>query len=605
MEDQNKNLIYPKSECGFIWKILEQDERMVSAISQKLEINNIVSRILFNRGIRSIEEAEKFLNGSLREDLPDPFLLKDMDKGVSRILRAIIKKEKITVFADYDVDGATSAALLYKFFKQLGIIVDIYVPNRLTEGYGPNVGAMRKIRETGTELLITVDCGTSAHEAITEANELGMDVIVIDHHLASGELPEAYAIVNPNQIDDDFPFKSIAAVAVAFLTIIAIRNKLKSINWFDDNNVDDIDLMLFLDLVALGTVCDVMPLNGINRIFVKHGMKLIARRNNLGIATIMDIAKIKGVPRAHHLGFVVGPRINAGGRVDESRLGAALLISDDIARCYEIADRLEELNKERRNLENIALEEALLYVQQNFVVDNAVIFAIGQNWHIGILGILASRIKERYNKPSIIISVSEGVGKGSARSVPGINMGGLISNAKAQGILTEGGGHAMAGGFSIKEENIPLFIDYTLSQLQQQSELDMIIERASEISIDSIIAISAANISLLNSLEKLAPFGNHNPSPKFAIYNAKLLQVSIFSGEHLLLSVQDNIYYNSKDILKCVFFRAHNKKIGQLLIQSQGRYVNLIGTLQENIVDKRGVQFIIEDVIIHDEQQAE
>jgi len=598
----NESLLYSKSASGLSWRLLEQDERLVAAFSQRFDISDVVSRILLNRGIKSNEEAEKFLNGKLRNDLPDPFLFKDMDIASLRIVKAILNNEKITVFADYDVDGATSAAVLYKFFKSLGIIIEIYIPNRLTEGYGPNVSAMHKIKETGSSLVITVDCGTSSYEPLRVAKELGMDVIVLDHHLASTQLPEAYAFVNPNQLGDEFPFKAIAAVAVVFFTAIAVRKKLREINWFKENNLKELDLMLLLDLVALGTVCDVMPLIGINRIFVKHGVNLIAQKNNLGISTILDIAKTKYEPKAYHLSYIIGPRINAGGRVDESGLGAALLISENISESYKIACKLEELNQERKDIEAFALKEAFDYIERNINADSSIIFAVGDNWHIGVLGILASRIKEKYSKPAVVISINNGIGKGSARSVTGIDIGTIISNAKERNLLIDGGGHAMAGGFSVKKEEIENFIDYVANILSNNTDTKLFIQQASEVNVDLIIAVKAANLSLAQTIEKLGPFGNVNPTPRFVIYKARLMRISIFSKIHLLLSITDHLHGDSREILKCVFFRAYEKKIGQLLIKSEGCCLDLLGYLQENKIDRRGVQFIIEDVILHEKK---
>ncbi|AEI89205.1 MAG: single-stranded-DNA-specific exonuclease RecJ [Candidatus Midichloria mitochondrii] len=595
--------LYSRSAAGLSWRVLEQDDRLVAAFSQKLRVDGVVSRVLLNRGITSIEEAGKFLNGKLKSDLPNPFLFKDMEKAALRIVRAILNKEKITVLGDYDVDGATSSAVLYKFFKSIGIIIDIYIPNRLREGYGPNVEAMYKIKEKQTDLMITVDCGTSSHEPLRVAKALGMDVIVIDHHLAPTELPEAYAIINPNQLDDEFPFKTIAAVAVAFFTIIAVRKKLREINWFKDNNLNELDLMTLLDLVALGTVCDVMPLIGINRIFVRYGLHLIAQRNNLGITTVLDIAKIKSTPKAHHLGYIVGPRINAGGRVDESSLGVSLLIAENSCESYKLASQLELLNEERKNIENAALNEAFDYIEKNIDINHPVIFAVGYNWHIGVLGILASRIKEKYNKPVAVVSVNDGVGKGSARSVAGVDIGCIISAAKEKGLLIDGGGHAMAGGFTVKEGAIGDFINYVVKNLSRDSGTRLFIEQASEVIIDSVIAVRAANLSLVQALEKLGPFGNINPPPRFVIYKAKLIQVSVFSKNNLLLSITDHFYGNSSEILKCIFFRAFEKKIGQLLMKSEGRCLDLIGNLQENRINRRGVQFIVEDIILHDEKE--
>lgn len=594
-----KKIEFGKSLKNLTWKLLEQDERIVGALCQKLKIDDILARILVNRGVLDGELGASFIDPKLRDLLPNPFILKDMEKAADRIAKSIITKEKVTIFADYDVDGATSAAVLYKFYKELGVTPEIYIPSRLKEGYGPSAAAMEQIKKSDNTLVITVDCGTTAFEPLKVAKNIGLDVIVIDHHLALVELPDVYAVVNPNRIDDDFAYKSIAAVAVTFFVIIAVRQQLRTMNWFSQDILEP-DLMQFLDLVALGTVCDVMPLTHINRVFVKHGLKLIAQRRNLGISTLFNIIKLDTIPQCYHLGFVLGPRINAGGRVSEGGLGAALLTTNNEIEAYNIAVRLEQLNDERKSLEAQALAEAIAQVQKNNCANNPIIIVVGKDWHIGILGILASRIKEQYHKPSAVISITNGVGKGSARSIPGIDLGSKISSAKAKGLLLEGGGHAMAGGFTVLEEKIADFENYLIENINKSNDSTDCFNKACELEIDAVISVKAANYELLKATEKAAPFGHGNPQPRFAICNAKIIRTIIINQLHLLLIIADSMDVKKKNVLKCMLFRGAENELGKFLLNNAGSSVNLIGTLQANELYDSKVKFIVEDIAIYD-----
>jgi single-stranded-DNA-specific exonuclease len=453
--DENIEDKFGKSVKGLKWAVLDPDERIVTTLSQKLGIPDLLAKVLVNRGILSADDARKFLDPKVRDLLPDPFLLKDMDKAATRFAEAVVNKEKITIFGDYDVDGATSSALLKRFFRDVDIDAGIYIPNRILEGYGPNLDALKKLKDEGNTLVITVDCGIVSFEPIKGAKDYGLEIIVIDHHLSTDEMPEAYAVVNPNRFDDEFEFKSLAAVGVAFLTVVAIRSKLRDMGYFKDK--PEPNLLDYLDLVALGTVCDVMQLNNVNRAFVAQGLKLINQRKNLGIATLSNVARLEVVPQSYHLGFVIGPRINAGGRVGEGMLGATLLSTLDSMEAFTIATRLEQLNDERRAVEAVILEEAINEVESKELYKKPLIIVTGNNWHQGILGILASRIKEKYSRPTAIISFVDGMGKGSARSITGIDLGSLLANAKQKGILVHGGGHAMAGGFTIEQSKLPEF----------------------------------------------------------------------------------------------------------------------------------------------------
>ncbi len=584
-------MVFKDTVKGLKWKLEEADQRLVTTLCQKLNIPVLLATILINRHILGPEEAMFYLEPRIKDLIPDPFALKDMHKASERLATAIINGEKIAVFGDYDVDGATSTALLKRFFKDIGHELTIYIPNRIIEGYGPNINALKKLKDEGNTLIITVDCGIVSHEPLKEIKEMGVDVIILDHHLSTHTLPEAYAIVNPNRFDDDFSFKSIAAVGIAFFTVIAIRAKLREKGWFKGKT--ELDLLQYLDLVALGTVCDVMQLVGINRAFVNQGLKLIAARKNVGIAVLSDMAKIHTYPQSYHLGFVLGPRINAGGRVGEGMLGTELLSTEDAERAYQIALKLEKLNDERRGIEALMIEEAIEKIESQKLYKNPLILVQGSNWHQGVLGIIASRIKERYNRPAAVISLVNGMGKGSARSISGIDLGSLLANAKALGILEQGGGHAMAGGFTVAENKVDEFYAYANLKLEG---CESIFKKAKEFQVDAVISVSGATGELVKLIARSAPFGSGNPQPKFALTNVLIVNIRLVGANHLMVIVADNKSdVKSRATLKCMLFKALDSEIGKVISTSVGRKVTLFGILQQNFNDNNKADFIIED----------
>jgi single-stranded-DNA-specific exonuclease len=587
------NSQFGESLSGMRWDLYEDCFRTTSMLTQQLNISEALSRVLSSRGIRSSAEALSFLDPKMKDLIQDPFLLKDMDKAAERVSDAILANQKITIFGDYDVDGATSSALLRRFFRMINIDAPVYIPSRMKEGYGPNPDAMRKIREGGSSLVITVDCGTMSFDAVDAANEVGLDVVIIDHHLALPELPKAVAVVNPNRIDEDYSDKTLAAVGVSFMLAIAVRSILRKRGWFAEKGIEEPDLMILLDLVALGTVCDVMPLQGLNRAFVKIGLKVIASRNNIGLATLSNIAKITIAPQAYHLGFVFGPRINAGGRVGEGMLGTTLLSTEDPIEALKIAQRLEELNEERKIVEGQVLEDAIFKIESRGLHNDPVILVDGEGWHIGILGIIASRIKERYNKPSAIVAIHDGVGKGSARSISGVDLGTAIASAKADGIITEGGGHAMAGGFTVKQDNISLLRQF----FKERFEADVAdLTKVRSLLIDAVIDISAANRKMFDDISKAGPFGSGNSQPRFAIKNlyiTKAMQVGI---NHVMFIVCDNMS-DSKG-LKCINFKGAETPLGQFILNGVGKRIDVAGFIQANYMDQTKVDFVIEDVAV-------
>lgn len=587
------NSQFGESLSGMRWDLHEDCFRTTSMLTQQLNISDALARVLSSRGIRSSSEASSFLDPKMKDLIQDPFLLKDMDKAAERVADAVLMDQKITVFGDYDVDGATSSALLRRFFRMINIDAPVYIPSRMKEGYGPNPDAMRKIREGGSSLVITVDCGTMSFDAVDAANEVGLDVVIIDHHLALPELPNAVAVVNPNRIDEDYSDKTLAAVGVSFMLAIAVRSVLRKKGWFAEKGIEEPDLMILLDLVALGTVCDVMPLQGLNRAFVKIGLKVIASRNNIGLATLSNIAKITIAPQAYHLGFVFGPRINAGGRVGEGMLGTTLLSTEDPIEALKIAQRLEELNEERKVVEGQVLEDAILKIESRGLHNDPVIVVDGEGWHIGILGIIASRIKERYNKPSAIVAIHDGIGKGSARSIAGVDLGTAIASAKTDGIIIEGGGHAMAGGFTVKKDNILLLREF----FKKRFESDVAdLTKVRSLPIDAVIDISAANRKMFDDISKAGPFGSGNSQPRFAVKNlyvTKAMQVGI---NHVMFIVCDSMS-DSKG-LKCINFKGAETSLGQFILNGVGKRIDIAGFIQANYMDQTKVDFVIEDVAV-------
>lgn len=580
------------SAQGYKWELKESDERTILFLMQKLGIDEFLARIMVNRGVTEIEQAENFLNPTVKALMPNPMILKDIDKAIERIISAINNKEKITILGDYDVDGASSSALLKRFLNHFTDDVDVYIPHRIREGYGPNVKAISKIHEGGTSLLITVDCGTLSFEPISRANELGVDVIVVDHHLGAEVLPDAYAIVNPNRIDDEFPYKSLAAVGVVFFLITALRMKMREEKFFEDKK--EPDLMQFLDLVALGTVCDVMQLQGINRAFVKQGLKLINMRKNKGISSLANIIKLDKEIKAYHLGYTLGPRINAGGRIGEGILGSELLSTNNNLKSYKIAYKLDQLNEERKEVESKVMEEIEQEIEQKKLYLNNALVLVGEDWHLGILGILASKIKEKYKKPTAVISIVDGIGKGSIRSIDNVDIGNMLSNAKNSKILIDGGGHSMAGGFNVKKENIAKMTEYFEEYLEKYSDS---IERAKILQFDANITISTINQKFIESISQASPFGNGNALPKFSLQNVKIISTQIIAKKHILAIVSDES--QESKTLKCILFQPNLSELGEKLLNASGKNASFIGTIQEpSAGSNNGITFVVNDFMI-------
>lgn len=576
-----------RSLTGKRWEERLDEARLGLALSQQLGLPEIIGRVLAARGV-GVEEAEGFLNPTLRDHLPDPSAFADMDKAAERLARAIGAGEKIAVFGDYDVDGATSSALLWRFFAELGVDLEIYIPDRMAEGYGPNAPALKRLRAGGVSLAITVDCGITAFDALAEAAEADLEVIVVDHHAAEPRLPTAAAVVNPNRLDDGSGQGQMAAVGVAFMLVVALNRTLRDSGWYAAQGRKEPDLRQWLDLVALGTVCDVVPLTGVNRALVSQGLKVMARRANAGLAALSDVARIDEPPGTYHAGFLLGPRVNAGGRVGEAPLGAKLLCSNDRGEAAAIAARLDDYNAERREIEAQVLDQAIRQVEEQGPGQGLVV-AAAEGWHAGVIGIVASRLKERYNHPALVIALDGPLGKGSGRSVPGVDLGAVVIAARQEGLLVNGGGHPMAAGITLESSRLgalTAFLDERLGRRLAE------IAYRPALGIDGALQPKSATLDLLAALERCAPFGVGNAQPRFALPAVKVAQASVVGENHVRCFLSGA----QGGRLKGIAFRALDSDLGPALLQTAGMPLNVAGRLQiDRWGGKESVQFIIED----------
>jgi len=578
------------SISGKKWLYKKYDSNYVNYLKENYSLDEITAKLL---SIRNVEKnyIETFLKPSIKNLIPNPFDLKDMEKTANRMLRAIQTKEKIGIFGDYDVDGASSTALIGNYFKILKQNFEIYIPDRKLEGYGPSIGSFKKLIEKKVNIIITVDCGTMSFEAIDFANKNKIDVIVLDHHQSEIKLPKAYSIVNPNRPDDNSKLNYLCAAGVCFMTLISINTYLRKEKWFSINKIQEPNLLNFLDLVSLGTICDVVPLIGLNRAIVKQGLKIINLKKNLGLKTLIDLCKIETKTSTYHLGYVIGPRINAGGRVGKCSHGANLLLNNNPKESFQIASELEKYNSERKKLERNLLNIVLNAINKEN--NDPVLVLCGNNWHEGIIGIIASRIKERFNKPTIIISLNDKIGKASARSVIGFDIGSVILSAVQNKILIKGGGHKMAGGFSIEENKIEKFKEYIIKKFKIKSKKSAF---KNNLYIDSSIAVSAINIDFYQKIEKLSPFGSGNPEPKFILEDMKVIKSLVVGDNH----IKSILIAKNGSTIKAISFNSYESDLGQFLLNNKSNTFNIAGKLSLNEwKGEKNVEFIIDDISVN------
>ena len=558
--------------------------------------DNLLQRILMARGITDMAAMEKFLNPSIKEYMPDPSVLRDMDAAAKLIADSVLNNEKIAIYGDYDVDGITSTAIFVKYLRALGADVMWHLPTREGEGYGLNIQAIDDIRADGVNLLITVDCGISGQAEVDYAKSHGMNVVITDHHSPDSELPMADAVVNPKRADDTSGLSYLAGVGVAFLTLVALRRELKTRPLGPDMaaRVRDTNLMDYLDFVALGTVCDTMPLVELNRALVATGLKVLGLRNNLGLRTLMDVAKVK-TPSVYALGFVLGPRLNAAGRLDSATPALELLLTDNPLVANDLAARLHEMNHERIDIQNAIMLCADDMAATECANGRCSLFVCGDNWHGGVMGIIAGRLKDKYNLPSCVATRCDGVINGSGRSISGVDLGKIIHDALALGIISEGGGHAAAAGFSLPAENEGAFCEFLESAVRTQ--IGGIVAPC-EIVADAELDAGGATLKLVKKLSALEPFGQGNPEPTLVLNGATLRYARpMGGGAHL----RGMVATSSGTQLAFVGFNLVGTAVGNFLLDDANvnTTIKLLGRLKENEYNGRiSAQFYLEDIAL-------
>ena len=578
------------SVSGKNWTLKKFNQEDISFYKENFFLDEITAKLLSIRNIKR-EDISNFLDPSIKNFLPNPNTLLDMEKSSLRTIKAIENKEKIGIFGDYDVDGATSVALLGKFFGQIDVSYEIYIPDRKKEGFGPSIKGFKELIEKGVKIIFTVDCGTLSFDAIEYAKNNNIDVIILDHHQSEIKLPKAHSIVNPNRWDDKSNLQYLCAAGVTFMFLISINAKLRSLKWFEKKIKKEPNLLNYLDLVSLGTVCDVVPLVGLNRAIVKQGLKILKLKKNLGLKTLLDICKVESNPSIYHLGYVLGPRINAGGRVGKSSHGANLLLNSNSRDTFKLAVELDQFNKERQLLEKDLLEK-VLNDSKSYLKDPVLILE-GKNWHEGVIGIVAARLKDKYNKPTIIISTDGGVGKASARSIVGFDIGSAIIAATQDKILLKGGGHKMAGGFTIDLKNLKKFKEFIFNKFRGVN-LDLTAERP--LLIDSKIAPSAINLEFYDKINILSPFGSGNPEPKFFIEGLKAVNSKVVGEKH----IKSILIGPEGSSIKTIAFNALDSELGAYLLKKKNNIFNIAGKLTLNEWrGQKNVEFIIDDISVN------
>ncbi len=576
------------SVTGKKWIYKNSDTDKVRKIKETFNLDEISAKLISQRNIE-LNELSNFINPQLKNTLPNPNILKDMDKSVLKTVGLIKKNKRLGIFGDYDVDGASSAALLASYFNCINRQYEIYIPNRKLEGYGPSIKGFEKLIKKKVDLIFTVDCGTLSYEPISFAKKKGIDVIVLDHHQCEIKLPDAHSIINPNRLDDESDLKYLCASGVTFLFLIALNKHLREINYFD--NIKEPDLLQLLDLVSLGTICDVVPLVGLNRVFVKQGLKILNKKNNLGIKNLINISKIENTTTTYHIGYQLGPRINAGGRVGKSSHGVNLLLNPSPKETFQIALELDQFNKERQLMEKELLAKVLTESEKS--LNDPILVLSGVNWHEGIIGIVASRLKDKYNKPTILISIKDGMGKASARSIFGFDIGSLILSALNEKIIVKGGGHKMAGGFTIDESKIEIFKNFSKKKF---SKIKPDSSKNKKLVLDSEILGTALNIDFYNKIQLLSPFGPGNPEPKFVINSVKTLNSKIVGESH----IKSNLITEEGIMIKCVAFNSINTEISAYLTGNHKKSFNIAGKLSLNEWGgEKKVEFIIDDISVN------
>ena len=581
------------SATGRAWRdrLDERGAARALAIAQRHELPELLARILAGRNVEA-DAVDAFLDPTIKRTMPDPNVLTAMPEAAARIADAMTRGESIAIFGDYDVDGATSAAVLARFLRHAGIEPLIHIPDRLFEGYGPNVEAVRALAARGATLLVTVDCGTTSIEPLADAKALGMDVVIIDHHQADEALPPALAIVNPNRRDDLSGLGYLAAVGLVFMTVVAVNRELRARGFWTDARPEP-DLLSFLDDVALGTVADVVPLIGLNRAFVAKGLLVLRRREQPGLVSLMDVARLSGPPEAWHLGFLLGPRINAGGRIGRADLGVRLLLETDPIEAAKIAAELDRLNRERQTIEQETLAQAEAEAMAALGIEEtgAVVITAAEGWHPGVVGLIAARLKEKFGRPAFAVALEPGgIGTGSGRSIAGVDIGRAVRRAVTEGLLVKGGGHAMAAGVTLPKGALAQFRAFLEAALSADVATA---RRLNGLMIDGAVSAAGANLDLVAMIERAGPFGSGNPEPVIALPAHTVTYAEEVGQAHM------RVRFRSADgaAVNAIAFRAAGQKLGTALLDSRGRQVHAAGSFAiDRYQGEERVQFRLTDI---------
>jgi single-stranded-DNA-specific exonuclease len=584
-----------RSLSGRLWRERAADPELVRRHQLSHGLSEPLARALAARGVLA-EQGETYLNPTLKALFPDPSTFMDMDKAAEVLVSALERKRPLVVFADYDVDGASSAAQLVRWFRALGHDLPIYVPDRILEGYGPSPAAFKRLKAEGAELVITVDCGAAAHDALACAAEIGLEVVVIDHHLMrGGEIPHVAALVNPNRPDDASGQGHLAAAGVTFVLLAALNREARRRGLFGDPSQagrSEPDLRQWLDLAAMGAICDVTELRGFNRALAAQGLKVMSGWRNPGLKALLDVAKSQGPASVFHVGFILGPRINAGGRIGRADLGARLLSTDDPEEARGLAEELDALNASRKEVEREVTEAAIAHIETESNAPDAPMLLVAQDdWHPGVIGIVAGRLREKYRKPVVVVGVDRAanVGKGSGRSQPGVNLGRAVQAAYDEGLLLAGGGHAMAAGLSVRPDTIPELRAFLCERLAAESEI-----AAAEdgLEIDALVTTRGCDRALWQDFQRMAPFGPGNVEPLFAAADVRVERPMALKGGHVRVTLTDQ----SGGKLKAVAWRVEGSETGRRLL-TEGGAIHVAGRLKpDDWQGRHGVEFEIEDV---------
>ncbi|MBF0272282.1 MAG: single-stranded-DNA-specific exonuclease RecJ [Magnetococcales bacterium] len=575
------------SFSGKMWRLRALTTDHHRQLARESGLHGLFAAILADRGLESVLEVERYLR-PLLSHLVDPMGLRDMDKAVARLVRMVEQGEPCAIFGDYDVDGVTSCALLYRYFAALGQAPRIYIPDRMSEGYGPNEPALRTLHAEGIQVVITVDCGITAFEPMQAAAKIGLDVIVTDHHQAREILPDAVAVINPNRLDDPFPHKELAGVGVAFYLVLALNRALRERGWFQSPRVEP-DLKSVLDLVAVGTIADVASLTGLNRPLTAVGLRVASADTRQGLVALMAVARLRGSLSAGQVGFQIGPRINAGGRLGQGALGAELLITDDATRAEEIAQTLEQYNHERQQLEKKILQESIAQVESQGLAERRLgLVVAGQGWHQGVVGIVASRLVERYHRPVVVMAMdADGGGKGSGRSIPGVDL--LAAVTRCEPLLRGFGGHRAAAGLTLIPGELDALIECFDRAVREGNPPELF---QPVLRVDGECPLGDVDLELVGRLERLQPFGRGNPEPVWVARNVRVLDPRVLNERHVRCQLAD-----TRDaVVDAIAFGVLPGPLGQGMLHATAR-VDVAGTLSINRYNHRErVQFIIKDV---------